>query len=249
MIENFCTDELRAILCHAGSWKRFKELLGLDSRQLNRLVAEHGLSLDRLTSYSDEFLRSELHRIGSTTLFCIVTGCKDSELRRRALAAGIDLKQYTTPIGSKIGIGRKGELFFKKLRGELIREDCFETQGHSAPYDFVDADYGLVNVKTAKRSKLTAKTRANDPHYWYFQLEGIDACDFFAFVPLDPTGKPMAVIMAKSQGLRGLKQFRFSGRDLLVSSGNLTPIAPQLLQWIGSIREKVAEAAAGPGAP
>lgn len=192
---NFDGAELHKILQHAGSWKRFKEILGIDETDLRGLIHQFSLSLDQLQHFSPEFMESELRRIGSTSLFCVIHGCKESELRRRAKGFGIDLKPLCQPIGHNSGTGRLGEKYFKKIRGQMISEDCFETRGHVCEFDFRDIIYGLVNVKTASRQRFGSMTRAKDPNHWHFNIKGWMDCDHLALVPLNSLGEPIRVIM------------------------------------------------------
>jgi hypothetical protein len=231
----FTFDDYHKILEHAGSWTRFKEMLGLSASELTILVKEHGLSLKALQHYTDPFIDSELRRIKSVALFCIVHRCKESELRRRMMEAGIDPKKYIRPVGHNSGIGRRGELYFKEKRGTSVIEDCLETRGHTAEFDFRDSQYGLVNVKTCTRKKWQAKTRAADPFYWDFNLVGVRSCDFLACVPLGPTGEPLMVLLVKTEGLRGLNHFLVTQKELRSTSPKIMNLYEDVYQWIGKI--------------
>lgn len=201
ILAKFNDDELQALLDHAGSWKRFWEIVGLhDSRQRVNFSRERPLiRTSKLHNWTKSQLHGELQRIGSTFLFCILKRCKESELRSRAKELEIDLKILCQPIGSNSGTGRKGENYFKQIRGQMIMEDCYEVRGHTSPFDFRDLVYGLVNVKTACRQRYSAKTRATDPNYWHFSTKGWKDCDYLALVPLSPAGEPQMIIMIQAQ--------------------------------------------------
>jgi len=227
-VQNLTPFELQAVLDHAGSWKRFKEILGISHSELKTLqeLLPQTLSFTKLNLFSDSFLEDQLHRIGSTELFCIIHRCKESELRLECRRRVIDLKMFSKPVGSTLGIGRRGELFFKESRPGYIEEDCFESQGHSAPYDFMDKLYKRVNVKTASQSRFKAKTRSADPVYWHFSTKGVDECDTFAFIPLDPKGNPVAIYITSAAEIK--KSFThhliLSGSDIRPSSKAVSPL-------------------------
>lgn len=235
--ERFTTAELQKILAAAGSWSRFKEMLGLSSLQLNELRREHPIRLDVLTGVPPSSIATEMERIGSVSLFCIIYGCRGSELRKVCADNGIDLKKLIRPIGATAGTGRLGEIFFKSCRGEAITEDCFETRGHTAPFDFVDSAFGLVNVKTARRRKWKAKTRSDDPFFWDFNIEGCLNCDYLALVPLDARNMPSIVVMVRSHPtLAAKKHFLFTAKGLRVSAGTMIAVdPPRVYQWIGPL--------------
>lgn len=235
---DYTFDDYHKILEHAGSWTRFKEMLGLRQQELNTLIHQHGLTLMALQHYTDLFIESELKRIKSIALFCIIHRCKDSELRGRLRDAEIDVKKYIRPVGHNSGIGRKGELYFKEKRAAWILEDCLETRGHTAEFDFRDSVYGLVNVKTCTRKKWQAKTRAADPFYWDFNLVGIRSCDFLACIPLGPDGEPLMVLLVKTDGVMRLTHFLVTQKDLRITSPKIMKMHDNVYQWIGKIENE-----------
>lgn len=193
ILDRLTREEKQKLLTKFGSWSLFQRKLGLSSGELKE--ARSYLSLNVLDDIPPWDLKVKLQRIGSTELFCIIHDCKESELRRKCEAWGIDLKQYAISIGSTAGIGRKGELFFKFVMGEKIIEDMFETNGQKHPFDFRVEGYGLVDVKTSTRYRYRAGTRKTDPDYWRFHTQQSLDCDYFAFIPLDPAGNPMHIVM------------------------------------------------------
>lgn len=190
--------ELQRILEHAKSLKRFKEMLGIGETELRPLLAQHHLSIKRLSTLSPNFVSAELKRIGSVSLFCIIYGCKPIELHDILSSCGVSLKQLITTVGATSGTGRKGEDYFKHIRGSMIAMDCFEEEGHTHPFDFRDRYYGLVNVKTANRQRYKATTRSKDPNFWHFSTKGWKSCDYLALVPLDPKGNPQMILMVST---------------------------------------------------
>lgn len=213
----FTTSELQLILDYTRSWKAFQDKLGLNGRHLTALKKEHPtLSLNKLGAMSPIEFADEIKRCRSIELFGVVYGCKSSEIRRFAEENNINLLIGIAPLGSKTGIGRKGELYFKGLRGQMIVEDCFQEQSHTHPYDFKDLVYGLVNVKTASRKRYQAKCRQNNADYWHFHVGGAKDCDWLAFVPLDRDGKPIKIIMAKAEKVAELfpHGITLTGNDL-----------------------------------
>jgi len=220
--------ELIKVLIQAGSWKRFSELLNLSPRGLKSIRAEYpGLRLDKLTYMTHERFRQEIGRLCSVQLFSIIHECRESETRRFAKEAGIDLKAFRSPGATSTTLtGREGELYFKKCCGPYIGEDCFETQGNTAPYDFIHTVAGRVNVKTANASRYTAKSRGSSPIYWEFSLNGADKCDCFAFILKSRTGTFGDILMLKSEEVlkRGLRNLTIRWEDVRPTAGTwITP--------------------------
>lgn len=190
-------EEQQKILTRLGSWTLFARKLGLTNKEL--AGCRSYLSLYTLERWLNPWqIEPLLRRIGSTELFCILHDCKESELRKMCEKHDIDLKPYAIPIGSKIGVGRKGELFVKEVFGDKVISDSLETEGHQYPFDFVIERYGQVDVKTSARYRFQAKTRSSDPNYWKFYTSGSKDCDYFALVPLDREGNPHIVFMLRN---------------------------------------------------
>lgn len=213
--------ELQLIVTKAGSWKRTGEILGLTSKELRQLRSEFPeVQLCRLESWDKGRFCNELIRLKTLQIFSIVHGCQLSEIRNRAKMLDVDLKALIQPVGMTSGIGRKGELFFKEKMKELIREDTFETLGHTAPYDFVCVQpLGLVNVKTSNRDRYTAKCRADNPNFWDFSTKGAKNCDTLALVPLDPKEDPMMIILVSTYFLKDENtHIVLTGKDLQITS-------------------------------
>lgn len=81
--------------------------------------------------------------------------------------------------------GRRAELDFKTLQGELVEEDCNLTGGSQASYDFKMKNGERVNVKSSRAYRFTAKTRRKAPYYWKFSTAGAGLCDLFALMFYD----------------------------------------------------------------
>jgi hypothetical protein len=218
ILGHFRNEELQRILDHAGSWKRFREMLGLNGKQYLTLTKQRQLSLRKLGCIPPEQIVSELKRIGSTALFCIIYECKESELRSVALNYRIDLRTVCAPIGHNSGIGRLGENYFKQIRGQMVATDALAEYGHTHAWDFRDLIYGLVNVKTATRSRYTAKTRAKDANFWHFSIKGWKDCDHLALVPLTAQGEPWRILMVRCMDFAywfdGIGHFTLTEREI-----------------------------------
>lgn len=214
-IESLSSIELQKVLDRLGSYKAFRETFGLSNAELDDVVREHKLTLKKLSDRDGQWLESELKRIGSVELLAMIHDCKISEIRRRALETGVNIKLFTAPFGSTIGRGRIGETYFAFVRGEDIVEDCFRTKGHSAPFDFRDTAYGLVNVKTASRQIYKSKVRKNIA-YWHFSTKGWKGCDWLALVPLNPEGHPTSIIMTEASKVcsEGKDHLILTSRDI-----------------------------------
>ncbi|HEC65989.1 MAG TPA: hypothetical protein ENI23_11910 [bacterium] len=114
-------------------------------------------------------------------------GTTESQVRKVVAALGIEvatLIDYSTGDHSNAK-GRRAELDFAALRGSKILDDKNLSEGSQAKWDFDDAKYGKVNVKSACRQRYRAKTRVDDPYFWKWSTRGAKECEFFAVLCYD----------------------------------------------------------------
>lgn len=115
----------------------------------------------------------------------------ESALRKQAEEWGLDLADlldwsFSNHANAK---GRRAELEFARLRGANILEDYNKTMGSQADTDFLDQEYGRVNVKSSRTYKMKAKTRRGDPYYGKFSLSAIEKSGSVAFMLYDRMGR------------------------------------------------------------
>jgi len=147
---------------------------------------EHWQNLT-LPAWTPDECREIFKKYRSVRFVARMLGTTESKVRKTVTAAGLEvaaLIDYSTGDHSNAK-GRRAELDFAELRGKHIVRDLNLRNGSQAKYDFDDAKYGKVNVKSACRQKYKAKTRVDDPYFWKWSTRGADECEFFAILCYD----------------------------------------------------------------
>lgn len=143
----------------------------------------------------------------------------ESDVRRLAKKYKLDLSTmldwtFSNYANAK---GRRAELEFARIRGENILEDCNMTRGSQAEYDFVDKEYGRVNVKSSRLYRMKAKTRSNDPYYGKFSTSGIGKADTVVCMLYDFIGRDLL-------GMRYLKPAEIKGKTFTLSAKEIPSV-------------------------
>ena len=165
---------------YGGMAKRF----GVSQSFLKRLfrVVLHNVTVpffeDSLSKirYIDDITRSELE-----SLIDISTVARIFKIKKKGnLSADAKMNSH---------IGRRGELIYKNFRGICIREDLNLSDPRSL-YDFIDLDYGKVNVKTSN-----IMFYENGEKYWKVSLKANPQTDYYACVLLDGKKECFCILM------------------------------------------------------
>jgi len=171
----------------------------------------------------------------SVQLVSRIQGIAPTEVRRRIKALGMDLNQLTdySEGGHANAKGRRAEEDFATLRASKIIEDLNVTIGPHAGYDFDDADFGRVNVKSSKRYKYRARSRADDPFYWKMSCRGKSECDYLILLAYDEGGTSLqGVAVFKSEDVDSMS-------TVTVQSDQLLPISWRTLMGMGDIEADI----------
>jgi len=137
--------------------------------------------------WNEDDCRDAFDRYRSVRFVARMYGVTENQVRIAVGALNIEvasLIDYSTGDHSNAK-GRRAELDFAEMRGDKIICDLNLMMGSQAKYDFDDAKYGKVNVKSACRQKYKAKTRVEDPYFWKWSTRGADECEFFAILCYD----------------------------------------------------------------
>lgn len=105
-------------------------------------------------------------------------------------------------------LGRRGELFYKELRGDQIDQDYNEVNPRHK-YDFLDKTYGYVNVKTSKVHRY-----ADGRKYWKYSSGGVPDTDNYACIGLNSERGLLFVVMVKKEFVNH-KSFHISKTNIL----------------------------------
>lgn len=163
--------------------------------------------------FTRELLVEGLERYGSVRMLCRLKSVKESEVRKVAKEAGLELAPYLNfEFGNyEVNRGRRAELYWKGQRGVSILRDLNESDSSQSDYDFDDAIYGKVNVKSSKRYRFRSKCRRNSPYFWTFSCNAIEKCDHVVFVLYDAVFEnPIGWSVVKSEALRTLGKKTFT---------------------------------------
>lgn len=131
--------------------------------------------------WTREELLAGMERYKSVRFLAHVKGVSEGLVRACAKEHDVELAElidYSFGDNSN-SKGRRAELEYAKMRGpSRILEDKNLTDGSQARWDFDDAFYGKVNVKSSKRYKYRAETRKDDPFYWKISTTGAEEADY-----------------------------------------------------------------------
>lgn len=108
----------------------------------------------------------------------------------------------------EVNFGRFAETYYLAHRGTDILEDTNEIDPR-APYDFIDSEYGKVNVKASK-----VHYRAGGQKYWHFSTSSQENCDYLALIGFDQDKVVEFVAMIKS-GIKTQKSFSVTAMELV----------------------------------
>lgn len=165
------------MLAEEGSYKKLATRVGCSTATLRTsLITRPGVTF----GYTEEDMISDLKKYKSVKLTARCTGYRESDIRAFAKERDINLMKYLDySFGDNANAkGRRAELDFKEMRGLHILIDCNEVDGSQADTDFVDGEFGRVNVKSSKMYKYKAKTRRDSPYYWKYSTSGLEKSDY-----------------------------------------------------------------------
>ena len=141
--------------------------------------------------WTEQACREIFKKYRSVRFVARMLGVSEGHVRTEVAALGLDIYKlidYTVGDNSNAK-GRRAELDYADQRKEAILEDMNVTQGSQAKWDFTDAEYGKVNVKSSVCHKYKARTRKDNPFYWKFSTRGKDNADYFAVMLYDEAGE------------------------------------------------------------
>lgn len=129
---------------------------------------------DMFNPIPKEKLEDLSERIPFMTLLEAVSGWTRSQLK-----LNINVPKLLEDANLTTSKGRKAELIYKHLRGDAIEVDMNETDPQ-AGFDFQDADYGKVDVKSASPRNTKRKGIK-----YYFTIKDTETPDYFALIGMD----------------------------------------------------------------
>jgi len=175
------------LLAKYGSYKVMSKQIGCSESTLRLAILgpkKKDLAPD---IWTEDMLIGDIKRYGSVRLMARCLKVTEAQIRRLAKAHEIDLTPWLNySFGENANAkGRRAELEYAKFRGDAIIEDCNLSQGSQATTDFIDREYGRVNVKSSQRYKYKASTRQGNPYYWKFSTSSLEKSDHVAILCYD----------------------------------------------------------------
>lgn len=168
-------DERFALLAKHGSAKKMAERYGMSEAFLKTLLSERPLPKE----LTEDEITSLLERYKSVRLMARCTGMTESYIRKEADRLDLEIAPFLDySVGNNSNAkGRRAELEYAVLRGDFIEGDLNLLEGSQAEADFVDREYGRVNVKSSRKYRYKAQTRKENPEFWKISLKGRSTAD------------------------------------------------------------------------
>jgi len=180
--------QLQSVVAHCRGVKQAAKHMGVSQGFLiNYLRVTVKYTKPDNLDWNEDQCREEFEKYFSVRFVARMNGVTESQVRKEVASLGIEvatLIDYSTGDHSNAK-GRRAELDYDRLRHRYILDDKNLSEGSQAKWDFDDAKYGRVNVKSACRQKYKAKTRVDDPHFWKWSTRGANECEFFAVLCYD----------------------------------------------------------------
>jgi hypothetical protein len=103
-------------------------------------------------------------------------------------------KELTDPTKMKnqaVSTGRLGENYWKSIRGDQTLTCLAEVNPNYPGYDFIDKEYGKVNVKAAR----ARKAKSIEEETWTWEICPTQEADVFALLAMTEEHKPVGIIL------------------------------------------------------
>jgi hypothetical protein len=185
---------LTALLGEQRTLKGVAKYIGVSFTSVEKVYSERFQSNMHVGFITEDMsgepgaIQNNLKRLGSVQLFCRVYNWTPVHLREWFEENGHNINDYIDVAKSgknEAAKGRKAELFYMELKGELAIEDLNKTAGSKALSDVKMFDGSLVNVKASSQKKTKGTTRTKRIRYWTFGMSGMENSDFMGCVMYD----------------------------------------------------------------
>jgi hypothetical protein len=181
--------DLLALVALKGSVNRAADHLGVSETMLRLELNERleGSAKKTLPTWSIEACIEIFEKYRSVSLVARITGYSETVIRKKVDDLGLELSTLLDfSFGNNSNAkGRRAELEWARIRGDKVLLDKNVAEGSQASYDFDDRELGRVNVKSSRRYRYRAQSRASDPHFFKFSTKGRENCDHLALMAYD----------------------------------------------------------------
>lgn len=210
------TEQLELLAEH-GSYAALGKYLGMSPAAAKTII--QGAAPDEEEDpYDEEDWEEMFERYKSVRFVARMAGYTEAGVRRALGKLGLDpsyLIDYAAG-GHATNKGRRAELEFAALRGNLIMKDMNREEGSQAEFDFLDGGLGRVNVKSSRRHRYKAQSRKDNRYFWKISTRGRDKADYFVALCYTPDYETLSgvAIIPTHQIPEDAKSFRLTSEDL-----------------------------------
>jgi len=218
-IKDLSLDTRLDLLAKYGSLKALAAKFSCSEAALRPIYMGEPL---RDLDWDEEFVIAQFERYRSVQLVAHMNDVPESHVRRRVEALELeitDLIDYSFG-GNSNAKGRRAELDYAKLRGELVQADRNLLDGSQAKYDFDDVQYGQVNVKSSRAYRYTAQTRKADPIFWKISTSGWEMADALVCMCYDAKMTTLVgIVVLNAKQASHTKTVTLTSKDLTAPDG------------------------------
>lgn len=179
----------RDSIIREGSTEKAAKWYGVSVTHLRKIMDEVGIKHRKHTPTLEEATKA-LNLFGSALLAARLLGTTPTEIKK----ACPEWKDFRDPLKTgrqAVATGRTGEDHWKFLRGAMTLEEFTVEDPNHPDFDFIDQEYGKVNVKAANPTKQKKK----DVWTWTWEIQPSQDADTFPLVLLDRNRQPVGVFI------------------------------------------------------
>lgn len=172
--------------------KKASKYLNVSYTFLRNLLEELGIER-RAPAVDKVKAREALVKFGSPLFVARLLETSDAEIKK-AVPEWRTLKDPTKAGDHSIRTGFIAECYYESLRGEKIQESPAHDNHNNKGYDYIDLEYGRVNVKGTCQSESGA---------WTWEIKPETECDYLALVQMDKEKTPLGCLVVPKSILTG----------------------------------------------
>jgi hypothetical protein len=164
--------------------KKAAKYLNVSYTFFRNLLEELGIER-RAPAVNEEKAREALLKFGSPLFVARLLETSDTEIKK-AVPDWRDIKDPTKAGDHSVRTGHIAEKYYEGLRGEKITDSPVHNNHNNKGYDYLDLEYGRVNVKG------TCKSESN---VWTWEIKPETLCDYYALVQMDRDKNPLGCVV------------------------------------------------------
>jgi hypothetical protein len=181
---------LLSVIIRRGTVGKAADYLNVSKTFITGLLTEAGITLQDPEPPAED-VRLALAKFGSPI---IVARLFDTTVTiiKKLVPDWRDLKDPTKAGDHSVRTGHIAEQYYKRLRIDFITASPSEQNHNNKGFDFIDSQFGKINVKG---------TVINSNNGWTWELKPDTECESFALVQMDKDKKPLGVVVIPMKAL------------------------------------------------